>query len=133
MKHAGDAVGIALGEPFLVGQLTREFGRIFGKENQPAVVHMGEQLGEAGAVGGGSDGECIDRKSTKQVDEDGVVAIPGIEEGFEKFVWHVDFSGWKDRFLNSIAGRNWLEMASGRGLADVRSFFVLAARRQVFP
>src|SRR5690349_3142180 len=105
-KHAGDVVRIRFGGPFFFGQWTLEFGRVFGKEDQPAVVHMREQLGEPRTVGVGSDCKGIGGQRAEEVDEDGVVAVPGVEEGFEKLVWHVDFSRWKTD-LGFYRGPTW--------------------------
>jgi len=88
-QHLRETVGVALVAPFGPGQglrreSLRELGSVFSDEYQAHVVDVGEELSDGRAVRQRPGLQSAGGESTEQIDQDGVVPIPGIEESVEE-------------------------------------------------
>ena len=72
--------------PLVFGHLAGELGSIFGDEDQPDVMDVREHLRDRWAVGVSAGVHQFGRDSVEEVQQDGVIAVPGVQEGFEEIV-----------------------------------------------
>ena len=82
--RACEAAAIAFRGPLFLGQGPGEFGRVLLDEDEPAVVDVREELADRRATRRRPEIPHGLREGPKQVDEDGVVPVPGVQQSFEQ-------------------------------------------------
>src|SRR5215472_7607061 len=80
-QHLCDTVGVALVGPLLIWYWCGELGYVLFDEDEPDIVDVSEEFGDGWAVLHRFEFKAAVWKSAQQVDEDGVVPVPGIEQG----------------------------------------------------
>jgi hypothetical protein len=78
VQHFGNAITITLDDPFFLGHVSSELGRVLGEQDQPSIVDVGEQLRDRWAVFDRSDFQTALRQGAEQIDQDRVVPVPGV-------------------------------------------------------
>src|SRR5579859_4030861 len=85
-----DTTRVKLGDPFLLGYLSGKLRSVFEDEHKPYIVDVCEQLRDGWAALHRPDLQPALRESTEQVDQDGVVPIPRVQQSLKQgLVWHV--------------------------------------------
>ena len=88
VEHLRDAVRVTLGGPLFLRRLSGELGGVLEDEHEPYIVDVREQLPDGWAALHRPHIQPAFRHDAKQVDQDGVVAVPGVEQSFEQvLVW----------------------------------------------
>ncbi len=83
-QHLRDPLRVTLVHPLSLRHVRRDLGCVLGNEHEPDVMDVGEQLRDRGAV---LEGPCLEpalREGAEQVQQDRVVAVPGVEQSLEK-------------------------------------------------
>src|SRR5579864_6778541 len=78
VQHLRNALTVGFEHPLVFRQGSGELGGVLGNEHQSHIVNVGEQLGGGWAILYGPDLESAIGESAEQVDQDGVVAVPGV-------------------------------------------------------
>jgi hypothetical protein len=84
IQHLRDAARFTLPQPFFLGQVSGELGGVLGDEHQPHIVDVREHLRDGWAALHGSDFQSFLREDAKQVEQNGIVPVPGIEQDFKQ-------------------------------------------------
>ena len=105
----GDLIGIADVEPLAGGYFDGELRRVFFEEDETDVVHVSKHAGDGGAGGEGTGFEAAGRERAEEIDEDPVVAVPGIEDEGEQVV-----------FLAQNFGLQYIQIISGSIVAKAK-------------
>jgi hypothetical protein len=84
VQIGGQAAAVVVGRPFFCRYGVGESGGILLDEDQTGVVDVGEVLADGGAGFRGPKVERAFWDKMKQIDEDGVVTVPGVDERVEE-------------------------------------------------
>jgi hypothetical protein len=76
--------GVALVHPLLLGQVSGELGGILAEEHKSYIVDVREQLRDGRAASHHPGLQTALRQGAEQVEQDGVVPIPGVQQGLEQ-------------------------------------------------
>ena len=82
-EFRGDHVGVGFAGPLLRRHLSAELRSTFSEKDQAHAVYVYEHLRDGRTAGHSSGFEPAGRQSAQQIEDDLVVAIPGIENDFE--------------------------------------------------
>jgi hypothetical protein len=83
VQHFRDAIGIALDRPLFFGQVSSELRGVFGDEHQSYIVDVCEKLRDGWAALHRLGVQSVLWERAQQVDQDGVVSVPGVQQGTE--------------------------------------------------
>jgi len=83
-EHPRESATVSLRGPLFLGQGPGEFGSVLEDEDEPAVVDVREELADRRAARRRPEIPHGLREGPKQVDEDGVVPVPGVQQSFEQ-------------------------------------------------
>ncbi len=76
--------GVALVHPLLFGQVSSKLGGILGDKHKPYVMYVREHFRDGRAARHHPGLEPALRQGAKQVEQDGVIPIPGVQQGVEQ-------------------------------------------------
>src|SRR6516164_11514889 len=88
VQHLRDATRVTLDRPLFLGQVSRELGGVLGDENKSYIVDVREQLRDRWAALHRPGLQSAFRERAEQVDQDGVVPVPGVQQNLKQaLVW----------------------------------------------
>src|SRR6185437_16119770 len=88
IQHLLDTSRITLCTPLFFRYFDRKFRSIFLNENETHIMNVGEKLSNRWAALHRSDRQSLLRQRAKQVYQNSVAAVPGIEQSFEQLlIW----------------------------------------------
>src|ERR1700693_2408639 len=83
VQHLLDAARVTLRYPLFLGQVSGEFGRVLRDEHKSNIVDVCEHLRDRWAALHRPDIHLALWDGAEQVDEDVVVAVPGVEQSLK--------------------------------------------------
>ena len=90
VQHLRDATRVTLDHPLFLGQVSGELGGILEDEHKSYEVDVCEQLRDAWAAFDRPGLQAALREGAEQVEEDGVVPVPGVQQNVEQaLVWSI--------------------------------------------
>ena len=84
VQHLLNAAGISFGRPFLIGQVSSKLGSVLSNKDESDEVDMREHLRHGRAARHCLGFQGSRRNGSKQVDQNSMIPVPGIQQNIEK-------------------------------------------------
>lgn len=95
IEFFGEAVHVEFFDPLTLWDFDRKVRSVFGQKNQAHKVHVREHLGNRGAVGQCPKCERAGRQGAQKVNENAMVAVPGVEKQVQECGVALDRHIWQ--------------------------------------
>src|SRR5208283_206583 len=90
VQHLRDATNMTLDRPLFLGQVSGKLGGVLGDQHESHIVDVYEQLRDGWAAQHRPSVKFALRECAVQVEQDGIVAVPGVEQSLKQvLVWCV--------------------------------------------